>query len=167
MLKTGDSLWETEIITIILSALASLMPFIAISAFLGVKATASTVWKPASSNFLQSEALMPQVCNYINNLWAHVDTKQHLERFSIQHYNLTLFNNAIQKKWYFIEDEVITKCMKSMYIKVLRFFFFNTQNVAWHIQKLSLQKWKTNCRINICLKHFKLENRTAHNWWHL
>ena len=46
----------------ILSHLASLMPLIARSAFLGVYATDSTVWKPASTSFLTSAALMPDAC---------------------------------------------------------------------------------------------------------
>jgi len=51
------------VLTNILSALASLIPLIAIRAFFGVKATDSIVWNPASANFLQSVALIPQDCN--------------------------------------------------------------------------------------------------------
>lgn len=43
----------------ILSAFCSLMPLIVHSVFLGVNATASTVWKPASASFLVSCAEIP------------------------------------------------------------------------------------------------------------
>ncbi len=46
----------------ILSALASLMPLIMQIVFLGVKATASTVFRPASASFFVSDEEMPASC---------------------------------------------------------------------------------------------------------
>lgn len=43
----------------ILSTFCSDMPLIPTSVFLGVNARLSSVWKPASLSFLQSEAEMP------------------------------------------------------------------------------------------------------------
>jgi hypothetical protein len=44
-----------------LSAFASEIPLIVIKCFLGENATDSTVWNPASCNFLISPALIPQL----------------------------------------------------------------------------------------------------------
>lgn len=48
----------------ILSAFCSLMPLIVHRVFLGVNATASTVWKPASESFLVSCAEIPASYNF-------------------------------------------------------------------------------------------------------
>lgn len=65
-------------LTKILSAFASLMPFIASKLFFGAYATASTVKYPASSIFFTSAALIPFAYNIIplQNVISHLQRKE-------------------------------------------------------------------------------------------